>query len=119
MRFTGVVLAAAVVLAGASGSAQAQTYQSRPIDAEKLVIKPADTATNIVGTSFKYVSRVTAGYIDNNAMVRTVNALWGTKKYAAPTQGGLSPLPDPRSYPSSYYKSVIQPVYPKYSTFGK
>jgi|GEM_PF-3584624 len=119
MRFTGVVLAAAVIVMAAAGSAQAQQYTSRPIDAEKLVVKPADTATSIVGTSFKYVSRVAAGYIDNNAMVRTVNALWGTKKYAAPVQGGLSPLPDPSSYPSSYYKSVIQPSYPKYSTFGK
>ncbi len=118
MRFHGVVLAAAVLI-GATGSAQAQQYKSRPIDAEKLVIKPTDTATSIVGTSFKYVSRVAAGYIDNNAMVRTVNALWGTKQYAAPTQGGLSPLPDPSSYPSSTYKSVIQPVFPKYSTFGR
>ena len=118
MRFAGVALAAAAVLM-IGGSVQAQTYTSRPIDAEKLVVKPTDTATSIVGNSFKYVSRVTAGYIDNNAMVRTVNALWGTKKYAAPVQGGLSPLPDPSSYPSSYYKSVIQPSYPKYSTFGK
>ena len=71
------------------------------------------------GQNLSDLYRRAAGYVDNNAMVRTVNALWGTKKYAAPTQGGLSPLPDPRSYPSSYYKSVIQPVYPKYSTFGK
>ncbi len=118
MRFYGVVLAAAAVLGAAGPSAQAQQFQSRPIDAEKLVVKPTDTATSIVGTSFKYVSRVAAGYIDNNAMVRTVNALWGTKKQAAPIQGGLSPLPDPRSYPSNYYNSPIKPEFPKYSTFG-
>ncbi len=119
MRFYGVAMAAAVALGALGGSAQAQQYQSRPIDAEKLVVKPADTATSIVGTSFKYVSRVAAGYVDNNAMVRTVNALFGIKKRAAPIQGGLSPLPDPSSYPSAYYKSVIQPEYPKYSTYGR
>ena len=119
MRFYGLALAAVLTLTATSGSAQAQQYKSRPIDAEKLVMKPADTATNIVGTSFKYVSRVAAGYVENNAMVRTVNALFGTKKRAAPTQGGLSPLPDPSSYPSNYYDSPIKPVFPKYSTFGK
>ncbi len=119
MRFYGVALAAAVALMAWGESAQAQQYQSRPIDAERLVIKPADTATSIVGTSFQYVSRVAAGYVDNNAMVRTVNALFGVRQQAAPTQGGLSPLPDPRSYPSSYYKSPIQPVFPKYSTFQR
>lgn len=119
MRFYGMALAAVVGLAALGGSAQAQQYVSRPIDAEKLVIKPTDTATGIVGNSFKYVSRVAAGYVENNAMVRTVNALFGIKKRAAPIQGGLSPLPDPSSYPSAYYKSVIQPVYPKYSTYGR
>ncbi len=119
MRFYGMALAAVVGLAALGGSAQAQQYVSRPIDAEKLVIKPTDTATGIVGNSFKYVSRVAAGYVENNAMVRTVNALFGVKKRAAPVQGGLSPLPDPSSYPSNYYNSPIKPVFPKYSTFGK
>lgn len=119
MRFYGMALASVLALAASVGSAQAQQYTSRPIDTEKLVIKPTDTVTNIVGTSFKYVSRVTAGYLDNNAMIRTVNALFGTKKRAAPTQGGLSPLPDPSSYPSNYYNSPIKPVFPKYSTFNR
>lgn len=119
MRNYAVAFATVLLLSVLGGTAQAQQYQSRPIDAEKLVIKPADTATGIAGNSFKYVSRVAAGYIDNNAMVRTVNALWGTKKQAAPVQPGLSALPDPRSYPSSYYTSPIKPEYPKYSEYKR
>lgn len=118
MRFYAVVLATVVVLGAVGGSAQAQ-YKSRPIDTEKLVVKPTDTATNIVGTSFKYVSRLAAGYLDNNAMIRTVNNLFGKTQAAPSTQGGLSPLPDPSRYPSTYYQSPIQPVMPKYSTFRR
>ncbi len=118
MRFYAVVLATVVVLGAMGSSAQAQ-YKSRPIDTEKLVVKPTDTATNIVGTSFKYVSRLAAGYLDNNAMIRTVNNLFGKTQAAPSTQGGLSPLPDPSQYPSTYYKSPIQPVMPKYSTFRR
>jgi hypothetical protein len=119
MRFYGVILAAAVVLAGATGSAQAQQFQSVPIDANKLVVKPADTTTNIIGNSVKVVSRAAAGYISNNAMVRTVNNLLGKKKDAPPVQGGLSALPDPRSYPSSNYSSPIQPALPGASTLKR
>ena len=90
MRFYGVVLAAAAVLALSGRSAQAQTFQSVPIDANKLVVKPADTTTNIIGNSVKVVSRVAAGYVSNNAMVRTVNNLLGKKQDAMPLQAGPS-----------------------------
>jgi hypothetical protein len=43
-----------------------------------------------------------------------VNNLFGTNKTAPPAQGGLSPLPHPSQYQSSYYKSAIQPVMPTY-----
>ncbi len=118
MRFYGVALAVAAALIAMGGSARAQSFKSVPIDSNKLVVKPADTATNIVGNSFKYVSRLAAGYVDNNAMVRTVNNLFGKRAQGPLVQGGLSPLPDPRSYPSGYYNSPIQPVFPKYSTYG-
>ena len=118
MRFYGLALAVAAVLIALGDSARAQSFKSVPIDSNKLVVKPADTATNIVGNSFKYVSRLAAGYVDNNAMVRTVNNLFGKKAQGPLVQGGLSPLPDPRSYPSGYYNSPIQPVFPKYSTYG-
>ncbi len=115
MRTMLCLVAVGAVLA-LSGSAQAQV-KSKVIDTNSLVIKPVDTTTNIVGKTFQYFSRVTAATIDNSQIIRTVNNLFGTTPKNAPTsQAGLSPLPDPSSYPSTYYKSQIQPAYPKYQT---
>ena len=105
-------LMAAAVVAGAN-AAQAQIV-SKPIDTNALVVKPVDAATGLVGNTLRFVSRVTASTLDNNSMIRTVNTLFGTTKKAAPVQGGLSPLPHPSQYPSSYYNSPIQPVFPTY-----
>ena len=105
---------ALTLIAAVAGTASAQRPASKVVDTDSLVIKPVDTTTNVVGRTFQYVSRVTADSIDNNALIRTVNNLFGTKAKAAPMQAGLSPLPDPSSYPSTYYKSPIQPQYPKY-----
>ena len=116
MRYAFVAVAA--LMAGA-GTASAQRPPSKVIDTDSLLIKPVDTTTNLVGRTFQYVSRVTADTIDNNALIRTVNNLFGTKAKGAPTQAGLSPLPDPSSYPSSYYKSPIQPQMPRYQIINK
>lgn len=107
------VLAGAVVLAGA-GTAHAQQREFKVVDTNNLVVKPVDTTTNIFTQSTQYVSRVVAGMIDNSQVIRTVNNLFGQRPKAAPIQSGLSPLPDPRSYPSGYYKSPIQPAMPIY-----
>jgi len=116
MRFTfGVALAAAAMAVGA-GTVQAQNAKSKVIDTESLVIKPIEATTNFAGKTLNFVSRVTSETIDNNALIRTVNNLFGNTKKNAPTQGGLSPLPDPSTYPSTYYKSPIQPAMPKYQT---
>jgi hypothetical protein len=113
MRHGIAAVVAVVVLAGA-GTAQAQQREFKVIDTSSLVVKPVDTTTNIFTQSTQYVSRVVAGMIDNSAIIKTVNNLFGQRPKAAPIQGGLSPLPDPRSYPSGYYKSPIQPVMPIY-----
>lgn len=102
-----------------AGTASAQRPESKVIDTDSLVIKPVDTATTMVGRTFQYVSRVVATTVDNNAMIRTVNNLFGTRAKGAPTQGGLSPLPDPSTYPSSYYRSPIQPQMPKYQIINR
>jgi hypothetical protein len=99
-----------------AGTARAENIKSKVIDTNALVVKPVDTATSIIGKSFQYVSRVTASTLDNSQILRTVNNLFGTNKEGAPVQGGISPLPDPSRYPSTYYKSQIQPAYPKYQT---
>ena len=111
-----ICLAALCMVLTMAGTAQAQRVQSKVIDTNALVVKPVDTTTNLVGRTFQYVSRVTADAIDNNQLIRSVNLLFGNTPKGAPTQGGISPLPDPSSYPSTYYKSPIQPVMPKFQT---
>jgi hypothetical protein len=112
-----IVLAAGVALT--AGAATAQRPPSKVVDTDALVVKPVDTTTTVVGRTFQYVSRVTASTLDNNALIRTVNNLFGSKPKSAPIQAGLSPLPDPSSYPSTYYKSPIQPQMPKYQVIQK
>ena len=104
-------VAAAVAFGG--GTAHAQ-ITSKPIDTNNLVVKPVDATTSIVGNTFRFVSRVTASAIDNSYMVRTVNTLFGKTPSPVPVQPGLSPLPDPSQYQSTYYKSAIQPALPTY-----
>lgn len=107
------VLALAAVV-GVAGTAQAQQRQNKVIDTSTLVVKPVDTTTNIFAGTTKYVGRVVSGIIDNSQIIRTVNNLFGNQPKAAPIQGGLSPLPDPKLYQSTYYKSPIQPAMPIY-----
>ena len=99
--------------------ARAQNFTSKVIDTEKLVVKPTDTATSIIGGTTQYVSRVVAGTLDNHGIVRTLNNLFGRKDYGQPVQGGISPLPPVSSYPSNFFKSPIQPVMPKYMTLQR
>jgi hypothetical protein len=112
-------LAVVVAVGLTAGGAAAQRPESKVIDTTNLVIKPVDATTTVVGRTFQYVSRAVATTIDNNALIRTVNNLFGTKAQGAPTQAGLSPLPDPKSYPSSYYNSPIKPLMPQYQTIRR
>jgi hypothetical protein len=111
MRFR-IAVAVAVVLA--AGGVQAQQPRGKVIDTNALVVKPIDTTTNIFAGTTQAISRVVSGMIDNSVLIRSVNNLFGNTPKAAPVQGGLSPLPDPKSYPSTYYRSPIQPVMPIY-----
>ena len=112
------LLTAAAVFGGGAGTARAQVT-SKPIDTNALVVKPVAATTNLVGNTVNFVSRVTANALDNSALLKTVNNLFGTNKTAPPTQGGLSPLPHPSQYQSSYYKSAIQPVMPTYQVIRR
>lgn len=107
------VVALAVVI-GVAGTAQAQQRQYKVIDTNNLVVKPVDTTTNIFAGTTQYVGRVVSGMIDNSELIKAVNNMFGKQPKAAPIQGGISPLPDPKLYPSTYYKSPIQPVMPVY-----
>lgn len=107
-----VAVTASVLLA--AGTAHAQQPRGKVIDTTNLVVKPLDTTTNVFAGTTQYFGRVVSGMIDNSQIIRTVNNLFGSQPKAAPVQGGISPLPDPKLYPSSYYKSPIQPVMPIY-----
>lgn len=117
-RWIAAAVAVAAVLAGA-GTARAQQPQFKVIDTNNLVVKPVDTTTNIFTGTTQYVSRVVAGMVDNSQIIKTVNNLFGKQPKAAPIQGGLSPLPDPRLYPSGYYNSPIKPVMPTFQTIQR
>jgi hypothetical protein len=114
---TGLV-AAGLALALA-GPAAAQTPAFKPIDTTKLVVSPADSTASASSSTIRYVGRVIANTIENNAVVRTLNNLLGKPATPAPVQSGLSPYPSPLSYPSTQYQSVIKPVLPTTSTFGQ
>ncbi len=114
---TGAVLAAVALLN--SGAAMAQRPESKVIDTTNLVVKPVDTTTGIIGGTAKYISREVAGFVDNNALVRTVNNLFGTRAQPAKTQMGLSPLPDPSRYPSGYFKSPLTQAPIQYQQFKR
>ena len=114
MRHGIAAVVALAVVAGVAGTAQAQQPVGKVIDTNNLVVKPVNTTTNIFAGTTQFVGRVVSGMIDNSQIIRTVNNLFGNQPKAAPIQGGLSPLPDPSLYQSSYYKSPIQPVMPIY-----
>ena len=110
--------AVAAVLAGA-GAASAQTLEYRPIDTNQLVVQPADAATGILSGTARYVSRVVAGVIDDNGVVRTLNNLLGREAEGPPVQAGFSRLPAPGTYPSTKYRSTLTPAMPTSHTFGR
>jgi hypothetical protein len=116
MRAGLVAVGLALALAG---PAAAQTPAYKPIDTTKLVVNPADTTANASSFSIRYVGRVIANTVENNAAVRALNGLLGKPATSAPVQPGFSPIPSPQSYPSTQYQSVIKPVMPTTSTFGK
>ena len=106
-------------LACSTGSAHAQQFKSVPVDTNALIVKPVDTTTSIVGNTFRYFSRVAANVISNDGYIKTINNLFGIKKTDPAVQNGISPLPDPSRYPSTYYNSPIKPEFPKYGTIGR
>jgi len=112
MRHGIAVVVALAAVAGVAGTAQAQQPQGKVIDTTNLVVKPVNTTTNIFAGTTQFVGWVVSGMIDNSQVIRTVNTLFGSQPKAAPIQGGLSPLPDPSLYQSTYYKSPIQPAMP-------
>ena len=97
----------------AAGPATAGEMQFKPIDTNKLVVKPTKAAADLSAATIKLVGNSTAGSIEQNGYVKTINNLLGVKKtIPSPTQPGRSPLPAPTLFPSTQYKSFNSPVMP-------
>lgn len=107
---TAAVAAAGLVLAAGSASAQGLTY--KPIDTSKYLVQPTDQATGFLANAARTLSRAAANSIDASGYTKTVNNLFGSNAQQPTTQAGYSPLPLPSLYPSTRYKSQIQPVMP-------
>lgn len=117
VRLTAAALVVAVFGIAGMHSASAQGLDYRPIDTNKLVVQPADSATNIFTGTFRYMSRAVAGTIEDNGFVRTINNLLGRRDERVTTQPNGLPLPT--MYQSTKYKNSFQPAMPIYSTFGQ
>jgi len=97
----------------AAGPASAGEVQFKPIDTNKLVVKPSKAAADLTAATIKVVGGATAGAVESNGYVKTINNLFGFKKSTPlPVQMGRSPLPAPTLFPSTQYKSYNTPVMP-------
>jgi hypothetical protein len=104
--------AGAAVALVAFGSATAQDIVFKPIDTDKLVVKPSQTAAGVAAKTIDLVGRTTAGSLESNGYVKTINNLFSKKIIVPTTQTGRSALPSPNLFPSTQYKSFNTPVMP-------
>jgi hypothetical protein len=108
-----LVWSAAALAIVAAGAATAGDVQFKPIDTNKLVVKPSKAAADLTAATIKVVGGATAGAVESNGYVKTINNLFGFRKPTAmPVQVGRSPLPVPSLFPSTQYKNFNTPVMP-------
>ncbi len=107
MFWAGAALALVAV-----GPASAGDIVFKPIDTNKLVVRPSQAAAGLAAQAIDAVGRTTAGSLDNNGYIKTINNLFSRKIIVPHTQLGPSPLPSPNFFPSTQYKSYNNPVMP-------
>jgi len=108
-----LVWVAAALTIVAAGPATAGDITFKPIDTNKLVVKPSKAAADLSAAAIKLVGNTTAGAVEQNGYVRTINNVFGFRKtQTMPVQPGRSPLPVPQLFPSTQYKTNITPVMP-------
>src|SRR5262245_21537931 len=110
--WAGAVLA--LVAFVAIGPASAGDIIFKPIDTNTLVVKPSQTAASLAARTIDVVGKTTAGAVDNNGYVKTINNLFSRKIIVPTTQFGRSPLPSPNLFPSTQFKSFNSPVMPTF-----
>lgn len=92
--------------------ATAADIEFKPIDTKKLVIQPSKTAANLAAGTINLVGQTTAGAVESNGYIKTINNLFSFKKKDPTTQAGPSALPSPNLYKSTRYKNYNMPVMP-------
>jgi hypothetical protein len=107
------VVCAAVALVLVAGSARADNTRFKPIDTEKLLVKPSRAAANLSAATIDLVGRTAANQVESDGFVKTINNLFGFRKQTVmPVQAGPSPLPAPGLFRSTQYKNFNTPVMP-------
>ena len=105
--------AAATLTIVVAGPASAGDIVFKPIDTNQLVVKPSKAAADLSAATIKLVGNTTAGAVESNGYVKTINYLFGARRtLSTPVQPGRSPLPLPSMFPSTQYKSFNTPVMP-------
>lgn len=111
MRHLVWVAAALAIVVARPATAGDVTF--KPIDTNKLMVKPSRAAADLSAATVNLVGNTAAGAVEQNGIVRTINNVFGFKKtQVMPTQAGRSALPAPYLFPSTQYKSNITPVMP-------
>jgi hypothetical protein len=119
------VILIAGLAAGLASTANAQApFVYKPIDANKLIVKPGDTvsgvAANASTSTFRTITRSVASAVESNGFVKTINNLLGRRAQPEPTvQNGFSPLPTASTYQSSRYPNSFTPAMPQQQAYGK
>lgn len=106
------VCGAAAVALLAAMPAQAGDIDFRPVDTRKLVVTPSKTAANLAAGTINLVGQTTAGAVESNGYIKTINNLFSVKRKTPTTQAGPSALPAPHLYQSTQYKNYNTPVMP-------
>lgn len=114
-----IILAIAVVMVAgwAAPSAHAQQQTTQPINPSAAVIPAANTTASVVGGTIRGLGQAVAGTLEDNAIIRSLNRLFG-RTITTPTQPGFSPLPVPAAYQSTGYQNSFKPAAPVMSRFG-
>lgn len=115
---------AGVLFLGSSVGASAQApFVSKPIDTDKLVVRPANAVANATGVTtagtIRTIGSTVANIIENNGFVRTFNNLLGRRAAPQATQPGFSALPPASSFQSLKYPNSFTPRMPINSTYGR
>lgn len=117
MRTLLIAVGAVAAVTFSAGSASAQNLTYVPIDTQKGLVQPTDSAINIFSGTLKIVNRAVADAVDSNGFVKTINNLLRRNTSTATTQSNGLPLPT--LYPSTSYKNSFSPMTPRYQQFGQ